>query len=282
VSSDVEWRWADPAGQQRLVREDELRASLTSGLIPPNAPVWKDGWKDWQPAYAVPELTTSALAAANGVVQNIPPPPLGVLGAQKYLEKEGAALNLGRAKSEARAEPPPPPRYVPTATRVSQVAPAPGSGRQLAPAPGSGKRLPDAKPSSPDETVRAAPASDGKGVADESNTGVKLPVLTDMTAAQAPAGIDAKAEAKPAEKGKSEEPKKENLPTTVGVPALPQSVLADAAAAAGTDHAVARGRPEDARGEATRRRLTAACTSFSGAGLPTSSTKKAARLASMR
>ena len=111
MSSDVEWRWADPTGQQRLVREDELRAALASGLIPPNAPVWKDGWKDWQPAYSVPELTTSALAAANGVVPNIPPPPLGVLGAQKNMEKEGAALDLGQQKSAARGEPPTPPRY---------------------------------------------------------------------------------------------------------------------------------------------------------------------------
>ena len=80
------WRWADPGGQQRRVRTDELRAALSAGLIAPNTPVWRSGWTEWQPAHDVPELTSSALSAANGVVQNIPPPPLAMLAAQREYE----------------------------------------------------------------------------------------------------------------------------------------------------------------------------------------------------
>ena len=234
VSSDLEWRWTDPSGQQRLVREDELRAALASGVIPPNAPVWKDGWKDWQPAYAVPELTTSALAAANGVVPNIPPPPLGVLGAQRDMEKEGAALDLGAKKTEVRVEPPPPPRYIAAPTKAAPIPAAPASGRQIAPAAGSGKQVsaapvPPEKPSepSPDATMQA-PSSGEKLVADESNTGVKLPVLTEATASQL------LAEPMPPSRAPLTPPKDDAkaLPTTVGVPALPESVLAAAAASA--------------------------------------------------
>ena len=65
------WRWADPNGQQRRVRIEELRAALAGGLIAPNTPVWKPGWEAWQAAHEVPELSTSALSAANGVVPNL-------------------------------------------------------------------------------------------------------------------------------------------------------------------------------------------------------------------
>ena len=56
MSSELEWRWADPQGQQRLVRIDELRAALAGGVIAPNTPVWRSGWGAWKPAYEVPEL----------------------------------------------------------------------------------------------------------------------------------------------------------------------------------------------------------------------------------
>ena len=112
VSGDTEWRWADPSGQQRLVRTDELRAALASGVLAPNTPVWRQGWKEWRPATEVPELTTSALAAANGVVPNIPPPPMNVVAAQHAFEGEPDA-KVDKSKSE----PPPPPAYVPAAMR---------------------------------------------------------------------------------------------------------------------------------------------------------------------
>jgi GYF domain 2 len=112
VSGDTEWRWADPSGQQRLVRTDELRAALASGVLAPNTPVWRQGWPEWRPATEVPELTTSALAAANGVLPNIPPPPMNVVAAQHAFEGEPIA-SIGKSEGE----PPPPPSYVPAATQ---------------------------------------------------------------------------------------------------------------------------------------------------------------------
>ena len=101
--SNHEWRWADPAGQQRLVRTDELRAALSSGVIPANAPVWQRGWTEWKPAHEVPELTQSALGAANGVLLNVPPPPLFVVAAQSEFEGHDST-------SEPEEEPPDPPK----------------------------------------------------------------------------------------------------------------------------------------------------------------------------
>ena len=112
VSAESDWRWADPSGQQRLVRTDELRAALASGVIAPNTPVWRAGWKEWLPAQDVPELTTSALSAANGVVPNIPPPPLAVVAVQRAYEGD-----TGTDSATKQAEPPPPPSYVPTPAR---------------------------------------------------------------------------------------------------------------------------------------------------------------------
>jgi hypothetical protein len=83
----------------------------------PNAPVWRSGWKEWKPAHDVPELTTSALSAANGIVQNIPPPPLAMVAVQHAFESTSAP------PPAVTEEPPPPPAYVPMATK-----PAPGSG----------------------------------------------------------------------------------------------------------------------------------------------------------
>jgi hypothetical protein len=112
VNTNNEWRWADPLGQQRLVRTDELRAALAAGVIAPNTPVWKPGWKEWKPAYDVPELSSSALSNANGLVPNIPPPPLFIVAAQQTYED--ATVPPDRAA--VHGEPPPPPRYVPSAT----------------------------------------------------------------------------------------------------------------------------------------------------------------------
>lgn len=111
-----EWRWADPRGQQRLVRQDELCAALSDGTIPPNAPVWKPGWKEWVPASDVPELMSHALAAANGLVPNVPPPPLFIIAAQSEFESHTPD---SRAPT-VNVEPPPPPRYVPIAAQSSQ------------------------------------------------------------------------------------------------------------------------------------------------------------------
>jgi len=115
------------------VRLDELRAALAGGVIAPNTPVWKSGWAAWQPAHEVPELTTSALSAANGVVPNIPPPPLAMIAVQQEYEAKGGGSFRPPAVSVGD-EPPPPPKYVPLPVKpTSIVPPAPGSSPSVSP-----------------------------------------------------------------------------------------------------------------------------------------------------
>jgi hypothetical protein len=138
------WRWADPHGQQRRVRLDELRAALAEGAIAPNTPVWRPGWKNWQPAHEVPELTTSALSAANGVVPNIPPPPLAVVAVQHEYEAKSLAPRDPSATDE---EPPPPPNFVPVPPKsggsLAPPAPAhPPHSSGMVPTHGSGEGKP--------------------------------------------------------------------------------------------------------------------------------------------
>jgi len=139
MSNDL-WRWADPDGQQRRVRLDELRAALAGGLIAPNTPVWRSGWMGWQSAHEVPELQSSALSAANGVVPNIPPPPLAMVAMQHEFEaKAGGSFSQAPPipSGDAPDEPPPPPHYVPVAVKPNAIPPAgPSSGRL--PATGTG------------------------------------------------------------------------------------------------------------------------------------------------
>ena len=158
---DTEWRWADPSGQQRRIRLDELRAALASGLVAPNAPVWRAGWVAWREAREVPELSSSALSAEHGLLPNIPPPPLAVVAAQSQYEAQAS----GGPATATHAEPPPPPPYVPLA--APQAAP-PGHSRPSAPVPAppasapkaapSGPKLPDAPASAPKPEPASAPA----------------------------------------------------------------------------------------------------------------------------
>src|SRR5947207_13287544 len=117
----VMWRWADLNGQQRRVRFDELRAALAGGLIAPNTPVWQPGWPTWQPAHEVPELTTTALNAANGLIPNIPPPPLAVVAVQREYE----AASISPRAPSMYEEPPPPPQWVPAQPKSAPLAPPP-------------------------------------------------------------------------------------------------------------------------------------------------------------
>ncbi|MBK8218873.1 MAG: DUF4339 domain-containing protein [Myxococcales bacterium] len=139
---DTEWRWADPSGQQRRIRLDELRAALASGLVAPNAPVWCAGWVAWREAREVPELSSSALSAEHGLLPNIPPPPLAVVAAQSQYEAQAS----GGLATATHAEPPPPPPYVPLA--APQAAP-PGHSRPSAPVPAPPASAPKAAPSGP-------------------------------------------------------------------------------------------------------------------------------------
>ncbi|MBX3229886.1 MAG: DUF4339 domain-containing protein [Labilithrix sp.] len=125
MSNDV-WRWADPDGQQRRVRLDELRAALAGGHIAPNTPVWKPGWASWQSAHEVPELTSASLGGAHGVVLNIPPPPLAMVAVQQDYEKRSesmAPVPASVAPASPEPEPPPPPRYVPVPAKMPSIHP---------------------------------------------------------------------------------------------------------------------------------------------------------------
>ncbi|MDB5212147.1 MAG: Basic proline-rich protein [Myxococcaceae bacterium] len=150
------WRWADPDGQQRRVRLDELRAALAGGHIAPNTPVWRAGWRMWQAAHEVPELTSSALSAANGVVPNIPPPPLAMVAVQHEFEAKAGGSFLPPEPTYSNEEPPPPPHYVPLPTKPNSIPPgAPSSGRL----PSVGPRAPSgATPSVPPIAPMFAPS----------------------------------------------------------------------------------------------------------------------------
>jgi hypothetical protein len=173
MSNDL-WRWADPDGQQRRVRLDELRAALAGGLIAPNTPVWRSGWKVWQSAHEVPELTSSALSAANGVVPNIPPPPLAMVAVQHEFEaKSGVTFSPAPATVESNDEPPPPPHYVPLPVRPNSIPPAaPSSGRL----PSVGARAPSTG------TPSAPPAAGGPFVQSSLPTTIGLPPPPEMVA----------------------------------------------------------------------------------------------------
>lgn len=183
MSNDL-WRWADPDGQQRRVRLDELRAALAGGLIAPNTPVWRAGWKTWQPAHDVPELTSSALSAANGVVPNIPPPPLAMVAMQHEFEANaGGSFSPPAMPVERNDEPPPPPRYVPLPVKPNAAPPA---------APSSGRL-----PSGPPPAV-AASSGGGPHVPSGLPTTIGLPPPPEMLALAAAQKVGAKGGPAPA------------------------------------------------------------------------------------
>ncbi len=137
MSNQTEWRWADPAGQQRLVREEDLRKALEAGVIPANAPVWTRGFTGWKPAHDVPELTGKSQAPATPTNGDIPPPPMFIVAAQDAFEGKPAPVPAGPA------EPPPPPRYVPLAPQTQpQVPTAPSSDTKIDPPKAAPKPAP--------------------------------------------------------------------------------------------------------------------------------------------
>jgi hypothetical protein len=217
-----EWRWADPQGQQRLLRGDELRAALSDGVLAPNTPVWRRGWTEWRAANEVPELMSSALAAENGVVLNVPPPPLFVVTAQSEFEGKP---NLAEV---ARDEPPPPPRYVPIPTAKKSDSRTVGAAKTEAAAkrPDVPKNNPKADVPKPEPT-KVSPTQAPQPVAKvplKSVSETKGPApapLGNATAkpAEAPRAKPAEKPAEPALKA-AEKPAAGPLKTVVGVPAL--------------------------------------------------------------
>jgi hypothetical protein len=160
MSNDL-WRWADPGGQQRKVRLDELRAALAEGHIAPNTPVWRSGWQSWQPAHEVPELTSASLGAANGIVLNIPPPPLAMVAVQQEYEATAGSLGPAANRSQVEDEPPPPPAYVPVQTKdpSGPLKTQLGGSAYVPSSPGSSPTVPGSSPTpiAPGSAPRVGP-----------------------------------------------------------------------------------------------------------------------------
>lgn len=183
MSNDL-WRWADPNGQQRRVRLDELRAALAEGHIAPNTPVWRAGWQSWQAAHEVPELSSASLGGATGVVLNIPPPPLAMVAVQQ--EYEAAS---GSMKSDVEEEPPPPPPYVPAQTKSPSIHPSPGplktqlGGSAYVPVTSSGGTA--RSPGSPGSSQGAVPDGAAPKLAPSLPTTIGIPPPPEVLAAAA-------------------------------------------------------------------------------------------------
>lgn len=162
--SNVLWRWADPSGKQRRVKLDELRSALAGGLVAPNTPVWKPGWKAWRPAQEVPELQggeTPPPANGDGV-PDIPPPPLAVLAVQHDFEAEAE-----RMSNVPEEEPPPPPSYVPLPAKGGSVPTMIGGSGVVVTAPGKSIPPPPAKASAIPTQIGLPPPPEIKALAEQ-------------------------------------------------------------------------------------------------------------------
>jgi len=71
--STVEWRFTDDQGVEQVVSTDELCAALASGKLAPSTSVWRDGMKEWSPAFSMPELTEAITAGTRVSRGSIPP-----------------------------------------------------------------------------------------------------------------------------------------------------------------------------------------------------------------
>ncbi|HTJ85277.1 MAG TPA: DUF4339 domain-containing protein, partial [Polyangiaceae bacterium] len=71
--STVEWRYTNDQGVEQVVSTDELCAALASGKLAPSTSVWRDGMKEWAPAFSMPELTEAITAGTRVSRGSIPP-----------------------------------------------------------------------------------------------------------------------------------------------------------------------------------------------------------------
>jgi len=185
VSNQTEWRWADPTGQQRLVREDELRAAIASGVIPANAPVWTRGWSAWKPAHDVPELNGKAPSngekpkpAATGPAEPPPPPKYVPFAAGSDTKVDAPIINLG---SDAVISAAPTHKATPPAKLKTTPPPLPGKSSQ---APAMKKSTaPPPLPSGARKPSTNAPPAGGGSAAPAAMAAVK-PQVQVSTAAQ--------------------------------------------------------------------------------------------------
>lgn len=117
------WRFSDELGVERELSTGELRTALSSGTLLPSTLVWREGMKEWQPAFTLPELATAAIAAARGPRSpSVPPPaPPKKRGPQKTLL--GVASPL--AALDPRIAPPKPTSAGEAAQQGAIVVPAP-------------------------------------------------------------------------------------------------------------------------------------------------------------
>ena len=86
-----EWRWTDDRGVQRLVGTDELRAALTSALLPGTTLVWREGMKEWKTAATMPELADAVAQAPKGQTAPGRASLVGVLEALAQEDANGAS-----------------------------------------------------------------------------------------------------------------------------------------------------------------------------------------------
>jgi len=109
AGSGEKWRWADPQGVQRVIHTDELRSALASAALPPYTLVWKPGMHEWVPAYKAAELATHAISAQQGLIPNIPPPPLAIIAVQAEFEHRDSGFDDKKKGERKEEEPPSPP-----------------------------------------------------------------------------------------------------------------------------------------------------------------------------
>ncbi len=135
--SGTTWRFTDEQGVERNVTTPELRSALVAGTVQPSTLVWREGMKEWVPAFTLPELATAAISAARREVPHTP-----------TLRPESVAMP---------APPPrPPTRNRPTQTLVGIESPL--AGMEL---PSPGGRPPPPRPAAGTQTLK------GPGFADE-------------------------------------------------------------------------------------------------------------------
>lgn len=68
------WRFTDDKGVEREISTVDLRAALMKGTLLPSTLVWREGMKEWVPAFTLPDLASAAIAAARVDRQKAGPP----------------------------------------------------------------------------------------------------------------------------------------------------------------------------------------------------------------
>jgi len=141
------WRFKDEGGGEREATTSDLRALLVSGALLPSTPVWRDGMKEYVPAFTLPEFATAAIAAARRETPHVPtlrpdnglaPPPPPRRKQTKTLTgiDSSEAANLKTALEDTEPQAPAPPQQgIPPAPRMPSLESAPRTPSRPPPAP---------------------------------------------------------------------------------------------------------------------------------------------------